>query len=97
MSSHPFVALSPSAPSAQPAPAGAASTRSAGMCPRGCEAASGVTPQSHLEYRISGGRVCGVMGQSFGFEVSGYRFRIQVPPRDTAISAENILLPLQST
>ena len=63
---HPLAAVTPSALSMPSAPAGAASTKSAGMCPRGCE---GRLPSIIFRVqgiRVSGSRVAGVMGQDLG-------------------------------
>ena len=63
---HPLAAVTPSALSMLSAPPGAASTKSAGMCPRGCE---GRLPSIIFRVqgiRVSGSRVAGVMGQDVG-------------------------------
>jgi hypothetical protein len=63
---HPLAAVTPSALSMPSAPAGAASTKSAGMCPRGCERRLPSITFRVQGIRVSGSRVAGVMGQDLG-------------------------------
>ena len=66
---HPLAAVTPSALSMLSAPPGAASTKSAGMCPRGCERRLPSITFRVQGIRVSGYqgiRVAGVMGQDLG-------------------------------